>query len=256
MSGSPLHRLQERVHKLHDIEFDNEIERFSYSYDSSDVGKVFRQLDTNQWWLLTSLTPTFSPVGTDGYFLTLDDTPSSYTGDADRLVKVNSTEDGLDFSDTRSYSSSAIDPISPPPSAGDMYYNTSLEEEMRYDGTRSKWLTTNNSELQAGRSGNAGGGIFYRGINGQVLNATDRGFPVRRGTLVYLALSRSDADLATLEVLVNGVVIATLSHSSSGLTEDTSINVDFDSGLMSFRNQAGGNTTSNVQIIVQYKRRA
>jgi len=222
MSGSPLHRLQERVHKLHDIEFDNEIERFSYSYDSSDVGKVFRQLDTNQWWLLTSLTPTFSPVGTDGYFLTLDDTPSSYTGDADRLVKVNSTEDGLDFSDTRSYSSSAIDPISPPPSAGDMYYNTSLEEEMRYDGTRSKWLTTNNSELQAGRSGNAGGGIFYRGINGQVLNATDRGFPVRRGTSVYLALSRSDADLATLEVLVNGVVIATLSHSPSGLTEDTS----------------------------------
>ena len=35
-------------------------------------------------------------------FKNLEDTPSNYTDDADKLVKVNDAEDGLDFSELRS----------------------------------------------------------------------------------------------------------------------------------------------------------
>ncbi len=41
MSGSPLHRLQERVHKVHDIEFDNEANTLSVMTDSITLEDVY-----------------------------------------------------------------------------------------------------------------------------------------------------------------------------------------------------------------------
>jgi len=102
--------------------------------------------------------------------------------------------------------------------------------------------------IQAGRSANTPPGVFYRGINGMLLNAGDRGIPCGAGTLRRLAWTRSDADPATIEVLVNGLLVATLTSSASGPVE-SSPNVDIPAGIMSFRNLLGGNTTSAVQIV-------
>jgi len=46
-----------------------------------------------------------------------------------------------------------------------------------------------------------------------------------------------------------------LATAASGLVVNNALNVDFVQGLMAFRNQAGGNVTSDVQITALYRRR-
>jgi hypothetical protein len=155
----------------------------------------------------------------------------------------------------RFYGASATDPSSPTPAGGDMYYNTALGELMTYDGSRSKWLSVSQMTLVSGRNNNTLAGSFYRGADGIVFG-TNIGYPVPKGTLVGFAWSRTDSDAATLEVLVGGSVIATLASSAAGPTFDWSANADFSAGLMQFRNQTGGNITTDVQITAIMKRRA
>ena len=154
----------------------------------------------------------------------------------------------------RFYSNSATDPVSPPPADGYMYFNTVLEETMRYDGTRSKWLSVSTLTFLAGRSGNTAAGSFYRGMDGLTFGA-NIGYPVPKGTLTGIAWSKTDAAASVLEVLVGGSVIATLSANSAGYVTNWLVNADFNEGFLQFRNQVGSNTTSNVQITAIIKRR-
>lgn len=149
----------------------------------------------------------------------------------------------------------AVDPANPPPKDGDRYYNTAIHHEMVYDGSRSKWLSVTTGVRQGGRRTTTAAGSFYRGTNNLVMDASNRGIPVPKGTLVELAWTRTDATNATLECLVGGAVIATLNSTAAGLTLDSTVNADFAQGVMAFRNQAGGSTTSNVQITAVTKRR-
>jgi hypothetical protein len=139
-------------------------------------------------------------------------------------------------------------------SDGDVYFNTVLEEVMEYDGTRSKWLSVAQITLTGGRSTETAAGSFYRGI-GNLTFGTNIGYGVPKGTLVGLSWSRTDSDAATLEVLVGGSVIATLASSAAGVTADWTKNANFNAGLLQFRNQAGGNTTTDVMITALLKRR-
>jgi len=202
------------------------------------------------WVTETSDAPTLAEVLAEG----------NATGGTDISMTAGDFITGTDgtvvIQNVRHYGTTAADPVSPPPSAGDRYYNTTLNEEMRYDASRSKWLAVATENVTAGRNGNTGAAVFYRGVGNLVLNATTRGIPVEQGTITYIGITRVDSDAATLEVLVNGSVVGTLAHSTAGLTENTSANIDFAGGLMSFRNQAGGNTTTSVQIVVRYKKRA
>jgi len=264
MAGSPLHRLQARVHKVHDLEFADVSERNSHSYVVTDVGKAYRQIDTNKWYLLTDDTgPTFVEIGgvgggsgdVVGPGSSVDNEVVIFDGITGKIIQPSSAADAAILKNLKHYGASATDPVFPAPAAGDHYYNTVLEEEMRYDGARTKWLSLNSSDFQAGRNGNCPGGTFYRGINGMFLNATTQGYAIQKGTLVYLALTRNDSDATSLEVLVNGSVVSTFAHSASGLSENAAINIDVDAGILSFRNIAGGNTTSNLQLIARLKRR-
>jgi hypothetical protein len=128
---------------------------------------------------------------------------------------------------------------------------------MVFDAVRGKWLSVDTVSLAAvaGRNGSTAPGAFYRGADSMVLDSTFRGIPVRKGTLTNLMWTRSDSGPATLEVLVNGVVIASLASSFPGMTMNTALNADFPTGLMSFRNEAGGVTTDDVQISTEYRRR-
>lgn len=101
--------------------------------------------------------------------------------------------------------------------------------------------------VQAGTNGDTLAGAFYRGINGMLLNGGPRGIPVPTGTLRFLGWSKTSAAASTLEVLNNGVVIATLANPAAGVvTSEPKVPVDV--GLLSFRNLAAGATTTNVQI--------
>ena len=160
------------------------------------------------------------------------------------------------FNGYRHYAASATDPVSPTPSEGDIYYNTTLEMEMRYDGSRSKWLSTEVLTLQFGRSGSTSPGAYYRGINGMALTST-RGYSAHfNGTIVSMSITRSDTDSATFEVEANGSSIATLASSSVN-DRDSALDADFSQDqVLSFKNQTGGNTTSNVQGWCRVKWRA
>jgi len=154
------------------------------------------------------------------------------------------------------FANAATDPAGPPtPADSDLYYNNVLRDWMEYDGGRAKWLSITTLQLVAGRRGNISTGTFLRGVGTLVLDAGNRGIPCQKGTIVYLAVTRTDAGLATIEVLNNGGVVATLATSVAGPQSTTAINVDVASGLLSFRNAAVGSAMSNVQIALGYKRR-
>ena len=78
--------------------------------------------------------------------------------------------------------------------------------------------------------------------------STFRGAPVPAGTLVRVEWTRTDADAATLEVLNNGSVIATVVSAAAGVASSGAISVAVAAGLVSFRNLSTGNPTSNVQF--------
>lgn len=154
------------------------------------------------------------------------------------------------------FANAAVDPAGPPtPADGDLYYNNVLREWMEYDGGRAKWLSLTTLQMIAGRNGNIGTGVFFRGVGSMTFDAVNKGVPCQKGTIVYLGITRTDTGLATVEVLNNGAVVATLASSIAGPQATTSINVDIASGLLSFRNAAVGSSMSNVQISLGYKRR-
>jgi len=153
------------------------------------------------------------------------------------------------------YPPSAANPVTPAPVAGDLYYNTTIHELMFYDAGRGKWLANDTETIYAGRNGNTLDGNFFRGIDGLLLNAANVGIPVLKGTLVSLALSRGNAGAAVLEVLNNGTVVATLANSVAGATRSDTMNANVSGGLISFRNQVGGSTMTDVQIIAIFKKR-
>ena len=155
------------------------------------------------------------------------------------------------------YPSQASSPSSPSPENGDLYFNTSVREWFYYDQPRTAWLTTSSFSLSAGRNGNVTAGSFFRGINGMLLDATNRGMSVPQGTVVGLSATKTSTAASDIEVLVNGVVVTTFTLGGSpGSTESFTLSDNFPQGVLSFRNAAGGATVRNVQIVLWYKRRA
>jgi hypothetical protein len=192
---------------------------------------------------------------------TAGNTSLFYDTDTDLISYVNTTTSGvigIDPADTingiRHYGALAADPVSPAPSAGDMYYNTVLNQEMRYDASRSKWLSVAVLFEGCGRNGTTGANAFYQKFNG-IITALTYGPIVPRGTIVSIGYGSQNAVAHTFEVLVNGVVVASLASGGSNAVYDDTFNVDIDEGLMSFRNAAGSGTTTNLQATVQYKLR-
>lgn len=162
---------------------------------------------------------------------------------------------GLTVTTGQTIPQSATDPTSPPPVDGDLYYNTVLLEDMRYDGVRSKWLSIVEFPCYAGRLGNTAAGSFYRGFD-NITFGTNIGIPVPKGTLVGISYSKTDANTSTLEILVDGVVIDSLISSVVGQISIWNSNANFSQGLMQFRNKLGGATTTDVQITALYRKRS
>lgn len=185
-----------------------------------------------------------------------------YDTDTDLVSYLNtanaSTVIGIDPANTinniRHYGALASDPISPPPNAGDMYYNTTINHEMRYDASRGKWLSVAVFFEGCGRNGGNGSGTFYRRFNGMVTSATT-GSIVATGTIISIGYTTDNATAHTLEVLVSGAVVATLASGGSNQAYEDTFNVDFSQGNMSYRN-AGPNSTTNLQATVIYKVRS
>ena len=164
--------------------------------------------------------------------------------------------DGTDpITDPRWYGKASSDPSDPTPVDGDGYFNTTLKQRMVYDGTRSKWLTENIYEVSFA-AGAALAAAAYLDFHGQTMNGTNGGIPAVKGTLVSLALTRSDSDAATIEVTRNGTAIAELATSAAGITRDDTLDVDFDAGLLAARVKTGSNAIDDLRVVAGYRGRA
>lgn len=151
------------------------------------------------------------------------------------------------------YGPSAIDPVVTP-SAGDKYFNTILNEEMFYDASRSKWLSIAVRSEGSGINGTANSGSFYRRFNGMTLSA-NLGPYVQKGTITYIGFSNANAGNHTYEIMINGNPVAELFSNGNSAASDSTLNADFDGGVLSSRNKAGSSTTSNLQGRIEYRLR-
>jgi hypothetical protein len=140
---------------------------------------------------------------------------------------------------------SPADPVGAP-SAGDKYYNSALQMEMRYDSLRSKWLSVESTEFFFGRNGPTNVGQYYRTVDGRVMTATLGMFAVRSGTVVSFGYTRATAAAATFEITSNGAQIATVA-SAAASGRDIAINADFSFGnILGARNLSPGSVTREV----------
>ena len=155
----------------------------------------------------------------------------------------------------RNYGASATDPTTPTPADGDIYYNTVLNMNMFYDGSRSKWLSVEKVEINFGAQ-TTGPGAYYRGIDRRPYTNTRGRYAEFNGTVVSLTYTRGDTDAATFEVTTGGTQISTVA-SSANAGKDTTLNDDFNANqILGVRNQAGGNGTSQVIGVVTLRWRA
>jgi hypothetical protein len=176
----------------------------------------------------------------------------------DKEVAVFSGIDGKTISGSgrRDYGASATDPTNPVPRAGDKYYNTVINHEMCFDGTRGKWLSVATFMDGAGRNGTTLAGQYYRRWNGMVL-AGSQGPYIPKGTIIRIGFSTSLAAIHTYQVRVDGTVIATLASGGASSAVDDNVNADFNAGILSSSSAAIGSlTTTNFQSVIYYKLRA
>jgi type VI protein secretion system component Hcp len=136
---------------------------------------------------------------------------------------------------------------------GDIYYDTNLHMDMRYDGSRSKWLSTESMTFAFGRNGNTAVGSYYFTNDSKVMSSTSGYRMPHNGTIVGMGYTRTDSDAATFDVVEGGTSRATLASSATA-GGSTSLDGNFSAnGILAVRNQAGGNITSDVVGWVKVK---
>lgn len=227
---------------------------------AADIGKLARQLDDNSLWMLIATTPTWivTTGGTSGDVIG----PGSATDNAavrfdlttgkliqDSLVLIddsgNITNSEGKLNGVRHYNSSATNPVSPAPADGDRYWNTALEMEMRYDGSRSKWLSVALATFQFSRAA-AAVGVYLR--VGEVTATATQGFVMPyNGTIVAMGMTRSSVTATTVEAVAGGVQVATLPMGVATKAKDATLNADVAvDAVLAARNIASGSTLNNA----------
>ena len=87
------------IHAIHAFTFSDATARNVVTFTSEDIGKVAKQTDDNSYYILTDTTPTWAQIDSGGFdtFLELNDTLSSYSGQAGNVLQVNPGETALEL---------------------------------------------------------------------------------------------------------------------------------------------------------------
>ena len=177
----------------------------------------------------------------------LDDAMSSFG-----YIFVAEYTGGVPLVSRTDYGVLASNPSGVTPVNGDMYYNSVLDMEMRYDSVRGKWLSIEAATFVFGRDNNVPSGVYFRGADGQVMSATEGWLAIRSGTVVGLGWTRADADAADFQITANGSTISTVPSSAISGRLNT-LNDDFSfTNVLAARN-GGANTMSNVSAWIRVK---
>jgi hypothetical protein len=152
------------------------------------------------------------------------------------------------------YANSATDPTLPAPAEGDRYYNTVLEMDMRYDGSRLKWLSVETCIINASDQGTLNSGSYFQ--VGTLRMAAARGYDAMfAGTVVSLGYTRTDSDAASFAVTAAGITIASVASTAlKGF--NNALDGDFvQDDVLAMRND-GANALSNGIVWARVKWRA
>lgn len=149
------------------------------------------------------------------------------------------------------YPNSATNPVSPAPAAGDIYYNTALQMQVQYDGSRSKWLSVASDTFAGSDLGALTSGTYLQ--VGSVRMTATRGYTAQyNGTIVALGYTRTDSDASSWQVTSNGSTIATVATSATS-GQSNSLDANFNQGnILGIRN-GGVNAMSNTIVWVRVK---
>lgn len=136
-------------------------------------------------------------------------------------------------------------------SAGDMYYNTALQMDMRWDAVREKWLSVNETIMTFGHNGEVAAGVYFDGKSNITFTATN-GFNLPgNGTVVAMGLARDNTTAIVIELTSNGNAIAGGSLATLLTSESSSaIDAGFTSAggaVMGARNHQGSDVCLNLQ---------
>jgi hypothetical protein len=178
--------------------------------------------------------------------------------DGTRAMTGNLDMDGFDINNlgpingTRHYPNSGVDPVAPAPADGDIYYNTALQEEMRFDATRGKFLSVASFTVLMGRQGSTGNLQYLRGPGYQLMSAS-QGLAVHKGTIVYAAFTQAIATGSILQVQNNGAFVYNTVNNIVGMTAYDNLNNNIVAGQISARSVSG--TITNCMATFTYKRR-
>jgi hypothetical protein len=191
-------------------------------YDSTHA--VLKQWDGAAWVFCA----TAGVLLVDGSLAGATAQPQTFgSGVTTDAVIERTAGEGVAVAGIRYFGSSATDPTpGTPATAGDTYYNTALDMEMRYDGLRSKWLSTETVIFWVEGNGLVGGGTYY--MRGSLPLNTTTGFALPyNSTIVAVGAVRVNALDIVLDFLENTVSRTTLSMPAAPLSKvDTTKNVN------------------------------
>lgn len=225
----------------------------TFSATNIGAGDGAIDMDTDGAFTLDAGTASIDATGASNLTVTGADLTLSTATSGDVII---SGADSALMQGLRYYGASATAPSTPTPADGDRYYDTALDMEMRYDGTRSKWLSVEAMYLQFGRNGPTNAGQYYRAIDGRVMSSTTGYTMPHSGTVVALGYTRTDSDATDFEVVQDGtLVVAVASAATSGTS--TALNSDFTAAdVLAVRNESAGNVTDDVVGWVKVRWRA
>jgi len=147
------------------------------------------------------------------------------------------------------YPPSATNPTTPPPSDGDMYYNTTFESWQYYDATRTKWLSITECVYSWGHDNADGNQLRGHGI----INAgSGTGILIPRDCTVKRITARTRAGNATkqFDLLVNGSSVLSFSL-AAGTYKNNSANTDLnEDDYVWVEASATGAASNDVAIII------
>lgn len=139
----------------------------------------------------------------------------------------------------------------------DTYYNTSINQLMYYDSSRSRFLSIATITLNCGRTSTTSAGAFFRTAGNVTFILNSRGWyaPIS-GVLTAITATRTDIDDAQIEVMDGATIAAELDFSTNTAAADI-YNVDFTTGnVVTVRVKPGSNAISNAVIILTFKLRS
>lgn len=136
----------------------------------------------------------------------------------------------------------------------DTYYNTSLNQLMYYDSSRTRFLTISTTVLSCSRISTTSAGAFFRMAGNVVFILSSRGwYAPNNGTITAITGTRTDVDSVQIEVMDGASIAAELDFGASTSAGNV-YNADITGGnVITVRVKPASNAISNGAIIVAFK---